>query len=315
MILSIYGLQKPSCIIEARQLLWWIGPEADGGFWLHSSSLILHMLGGIAWASSDSWSLFLLMFTVLVLRAEQCIHLHVCVCRRWFVCLGFQKLSELQHPKKKKKQPFLSTWYQSQLYLVACKREWKTISKGEQGLEKRQQTAVDSNVFPIILQSHFEDRLSWTNSGWRLKCTKVPMDKKRPNAPEVKQSFNQVASIIVRRFPKWLLLLGWSHQFCCQVCSILSHDCYDMWSIIQLIPPSYIYQLCTAHTTSSNSSHIQLIFRRGNGALVQLSLSKCCVCDHTPHSWTLWWFPCWFLLRTDAIAWSTHHRISTNPYC
>lgn len=57
--------------------------------------------------------------------------------------------------------------------------QWNEISKGEPGLVKRQQTAVDSNVFPIILQSHFEDRLSWTNSVPRLKCTKVAWDKKR----------------------------------------------------------------------------------------------------------------------------------------
>lgn len=91
----------------------------------------------------------------------------------------------LQHPKINKHS--LSTWYQSQLCHVACMRaQWNQISKGEQGLVKRQQTAVDSNVFPIILQSHFEDRLSWANSVPRLKCTKVSLDKKkRPNAPEV----------------------------------------------------------------------------------------------------------------------------------
>lgn len=54
---------------------------------------------------------------------------------------------------------------------------WNEISKGEQGLVKRRQTAVDSSVFPIILQSHFEDRLSWTNSVPGLKCTKVPLDE------------------------------------------------------------------------------------------------------------------------------------------
>lgn len=54
----------------------------------------------------------------------------------------------------------------------------------EQGLVERQQTAVDSNVFPLILQSHFEDRLSWANSVPKLKCTKVPLDKRRPDAPE-----------------------------------------------------------------------------------------------------------------------------------
>lgn len=199
------------------------------------------------------------MLTVLLLLAwaERCVHSRVCTYWRRFVCLGLQNINELQHPKKIKH--FLSTWYRSQLYHVACMwTHWNEISKGEQGLVKRQQTAVDSNVFPIIPQSHFEDRLSWTNSVPRLRCTKVPWIKKRPNAPEVKKSFNQVASIILRRFLKWLLLLWWPHQFCCQSSQLsgLFHPPSWLWQHSRT--PFGWYHHLAADTTSKMSSHSQL---------------------------------------------------------
>lgn len=39
----------------------------------------------------------------------------------------------------------------------------------EQGLVTSQQTAVDSSVFPIVLQPHFEGRLLWINAVGRFK--------------------------------------------------------------------------------------------------------------------------------------------------
>lgn len=180
---------------------------------------MLHMLGGIAWAGSE--------LSVTVSADARCplatsagravrsltrLHILKTICLFGFTEFKWAAASG----KKKKKSNFLSTRYQSQRYHVACKRERRNeISKGERGLVERQQTAVDSNVFPIILQSHFEDRLSWTNSVPKLKCTKVPLDKRRPDAPEEK-SLNQGASIKLKRFLKWHPLPWWPHQFYCQ---------------------------------------------------------------------------------------------------
>lgn len=165
---------------------------------------MLHMLGGIAWAGSE--------LSVTVSADARCppatstgravrslTRLHILK----MICLfGFAEFKWAAASGGKKKSNFLSTRYQSQRYHVASKRErWNEISKGERGLVERQQTAVDSNVFPLILQSHFEDRLSWTNSVPKLKCTKVPLDKRRPDAPEEK-SLNQGASIKLKRYLK-----------------------------------------------------------------------------------------------------------------
>lgn len=38
-----------------------------------------------------------------------------------------------------------------------------------------QLTAVDSTVFPVVLQPHFEDRLMWINA----VCITVPFDERR----------------------------------------------------------------------------------------------------------------------------------------
>lgn len=177
---------------------------------------MLHMLGGIAWAGSE--------LSVTVSADARCplaasmgraarlltrFHIQICL-------FGFAEFKWAAASGGGGGSNFLSTRYQSQRYHVACKRErWNEISKGERGLVERQQTAVDSNVFPLILQSHFEGRLSWTNSVLKLKCTKVVLDKRRPDAPEEK-SLNQGASIKLKRFPKWHPLPWWPHQFYCQ---------------------------------------------------------------------------------------------------
>lgn len=149
------------------------------------------MLGGIAWASPElsvtvSADAHCPLATSMgrAVYSLTCLHILKTIC-----LLGFAEFKWAAASEKKTKH-FLSTWYWSQLYHGACMRtQWNEISKGEQGLVKRQQTAVDSSVFPIILQSHFEDRLSWTNSVLRLKCTKVPLDKKEARCTWGKEEF------------------------------------------------------------------------------------------------------------------------------